>query len=562
MNTFMRYLWKEWRDHRVVVVGIALAVPLLLLMARYFVPQHFLDDPIFAQAGAWGALAITMLAFASDLVPGESRRGRLVFLARMPDGLPQAFRAKMFFLVGVLAAAPLYGLVAGACFGGWPTEGLDAAGGYVLLLLCAAPWIFAVSCWLPRGALALPATGLALALFALPFYLIHLWNPGYEPTAGDAVFWGVALGIGAFGVAWISFTRGFRYGGTFLSAGWRGLVASFVLLVPAYAYGGYRVHEWRTVDPASDEFRIVQVHVGEDDRYLFLNTAMELRGGEQRAHHALIVDVRDGSWRRVGLGFDVLEHITWRELKPARVVALYRPETTTEDETNPERQKMWVDWYDTRTGERFKSGWSNRRPEEVDQLAFSDREPWERGAARILRIGLGYLVYRNGPWQVADSVRRKVYALPKDKLRPHYPMVLPQGWQITRNGERVLYDPETGEEKPWDVPGVVLSVLRDGRLVIENDNKYAIFDPETREQLELEPPGRIYEIGLDQHFRTWADHGESIVRLDLETRRFETVVADVTAVALDEQRVLVLDDSRRIVRIDRATGERKVVFPR
>ncbi|MHC4849202.1 MAG: hypothetical protein ACYTEG_12200, partial [Planctomycetota bacterium] len=76
----MRYLWKEWRDHRVVVVGIALAVPLLLLMARFFVPQHFLDDPIFAQSGAWGALAITMLAFASDLVPGESRRGRLVFL--------------------------------------------------------------------------------------------------------------------------------------------------------------------------------------------------------------------------------------------------------------------------------------------------------------------------------------------------------------------------------------------------------------------------------------------------------------------------------------------------
>ncbi|MHC4847368.1 MAG: hypothetical protein ACYTEG_02830, partial [Planctomycetota bacterium] len=387
-------------------------------------------------------------------------------------------------------------------------------------------------------------------------------NPGYEPTSGDAVFWGVALGLGAFGVAWISFTRGFRYGGTFLSAGWRGLVASFVLLVPAYAYGGYRVHEWRTVDPSSDEFRIVQVHVGEGDRYLFLNTAMELRGGEQRAHHALIVDTKDGSWRRAGIGFDVIEHITWRDLQPARVVALYRPESTTEDETNPEWQKTWVDWYDTRTGERFKSGWSNRRPEEVDKLAFSDREPWERGAARIIRIGLGYLVFRNGPWQVADSVRRKVYALPKDKRRAHYPMVLPQGWQITRGKERVLYDPETGEEKPWDIPGVVLSVLRDGRLVIENNKKYAIYDPETRAQLELEPPGRIYEVGLDQHFRTWGDDGESIVRLDLETLRFETVVADVTAVALDEQRVLVMDDSRRIVRIDRTTGERKVLFPR
>ncbi|MHC4939496.1 MAG: hypothetical protein ACYTHK_11045 [Planctomycetota bacterium] len=561
MHSFGRYLWKEWRDHRVVVLGIALSVPLLLLLARFLVPQKFVDDPIFAQAGAWGAFAITMLAFASDLVPGESRRGRLVFLARMPAGLPMAFRAKIVFLIGAIATAPVYGFFVGSCFGGWYGHEIGLLLGHALLLVCVAPWIFAVSCWLPRGALALPATGLVLALLALPFYLLHLWNPGFEPTAEDALFWGVALGLGALGVAWISFTRGFRYGGTFLSAGWRGLLASLVLLLPAYAYGGYRVHEWRTVDPSSDGFEIEQVQFGEGDRYLFVNAVMNLRGGKQRAHHALILDTSDGSWRRVGLAFDVFEHITWRDLRPARVVPLYRPDTATEDERNPEWQKMWVDWYDTRTAERFKSGWSNRRPKEVDKVAFSGREKWERGYARVMRLGLGHMVYANGPWKIADSVRRKVYALPKNERRQRFPMVLPQGWYLLRDGRGVLTDPETGEERTCDWPGAVESVLADGRLILRQDERYSLFDPGSGDAVDLETKGRIHDVGLDAHFRTWADT-ESIVRLDTATGRFETVVNKGKAVALDERRVIVVEDDRRIVRIDRATGERKVLFGR
>ena len=559
-----RYLWKEWRDHRVVVFGIALAVPLLLLLSRFLVPQRFIDDPIFPQAGAWGALAMTVLAFASDLVPGESRRGRLVFLARMPDGLAHAFRAKIVFLVGVMVLAPLYGFVVGAGFAGWPAEGLGIVGGHVLLLVCAAPWIFAVSCWLPRGALALPATGLALALFALPFYLLHLWFPDYRPTSGDVVFWAITLGLGAFGVAWISFTRGFRHGGTFLAAGWRGLLASLVLLTPAYAYGSYRVHEWSAVDPGDDEFRIVQVMTGADDRYLFLNTTMELRGGKQRAHHALIVDTRDGSWRRAGVSFDVLEHLTRSELADCRVVRLHRPETTTEDERNPDWTKMWTEFYDTSTGERFKSGWSNRQPTEVGELAYSDREPWERGYARIVRCGLGYLVYRDGPWQLADPIRRKIYKLPRTKGRIHYPFVLPDGWLVSRGEERFLVDPDTGEETPWDVPGVVFSVLRDGRYLVVDEKRYYVVDPVTRARIEIERSSRsgLYSLDLDDHFRTWSEGGESIVRLDVANRRFVTVHAGSRAVALGHGRILAVEDTRRVVRIDLESGEKKVLWPR
>jgi len=379
-RAFPRYLWKEWRDHRVVLAGIAIAVPALLVLARVLLPQKFVDDPILSQIGAWGSLAIATLALATDLVPGEARRGRLAFLARMPDGLRLAFRAKMAFLVLALAAAPVYGFVCGACLGGWHADGLEFVAGYALLLLCAAPWIFAISCWLPRGALALPATALVLALAALPFYLLHLAFPGYRPLVDDAIGAAVFLAAGALFVAWFSFTRGYRHGGTFLSAGWRGLAASAVLLLPAYAYGGYRVHEWTAVDPAAPEFFIKQVQAGEGDRYLFVNATMKLRGGRQKAHHALVVDAKDGSWRRAGVAFGTFEH----GVAAARVVPLHDPASATRDERNPEWTKTWTHWYDGATGERFKSAWSNARPEEVDAVAFAHRAPRPR-VARLHR---------------------------------------------------------------------------------------------------------------------------------------------------------------------------------
>ena len=93
------YIWKEWRDHRTVVFGIAICVPLLLLIARFALPQNVVASEVFVQVAAWGTLAIAVLALGSDLVPGEVRRGRIPFLARMPADLGVAFAAKLVFLL-------------------------------------------------------------------------------------------------------------------------------------------------------------------------------------------------------------------------------------------------------------------------------------------------------------------------------------------------------------------------------------------------------------------------------------------------------------------------------
>ena len=71
MRLFRNFLWKEWRDHRVVVLGILGAVPLLLLLARFALPEAIATDPVFVHVAAWGTLAIALLRSRENGMKGR-----------------------------------------------------------------------------------------------------------------------------------------------------------------------------------------------------------------------------------------------------------------------------------------------------------------------------------------------------------------------------------------------------------------------------------------------------------------------------------------------------------
>ncbi|MHC4954697.1 MAG: hypothetical protein ACYTGZ_12495 [Planctomycetota bacterium] len=566
MRLFRSFLWKEWRDHRAVVLGILAAVPPLLLIARFALPESIATDPVFVHVSTWGTLAIAVLAFGSDLVPGETRRGRLAFLARLPADLGVAFAAKVVFLLLAILFAPAFGFLVSAMLAGWPAGGMEFLGYPLLAVLYVAPWIFAVSCWLPRGALTLPGTALALALFALPFYLVHVWHPRFFPTTGDFVFWGAALGLGAFVVAWISFTRGYRFGRGFVGAGWRGLVATLVLVLPAYAYTGYRVSEWKSVDPSSDEFVVRNFVRGESGRYAFASTHMLLRDGQRVSHHALLIDLRDGSWRRMGSAgslFTPIETLGYWEDSP--VLRLDDPSSA-----NLNGKSRWCDYLDADTAKVIKSGWSHLELPAVEQRFARDRPGYLGKRRRGWWLGLGWSVMDGVKRGVADPFRKKIFPWPG---RTWNIAVRPGRWLVRVAGTKQklrweLYDPETGAREDTALPIGNFRLLPDGRVLTHDGDRWVVSDPGTGERMSLDigDASDLQQVRTTWLFKLWGpDRIMRIARLDPATLAFayaKGARGRFEPMRVDRESVLGIEDRKRIVRVYPGSDRRDVVFPR
>src|SRR5690606_3291434 len=96
----------------------------------------------------------------------------------------------------------------------------------------AAPWAFAVSCWLPRGASVLPATALTLALVVAPPILVGA-NYRVPVGTGEVVAAALLLFAGGLLAAWLSFVRGLRFGRRPATA-FYGLAAAAVFVLPSW----------------------------------------------------------------------------------------------------------------------------------------------------------------------------------------------------------------------------------------------------------------------------------------------------------------------------------------
>jgi len=346
MRIFGAFLRKEWLDQRGLVAGLGGFLLLAALILGAVLPRALLRSPLFASAGGLAGLGLAAAFLGSDLIPGEKRRGRMGFLMRLPGGLGTIFLAKATLLLAVLLGFSLFGYLAGGAAsallaGGAWLPGLD-------LLWPLAPaialWAFTVSIWLPRGTLALPAAFVLLAAFLLPAWLIGRMALGYTPSVRAVESFFYLLCLGALPVAWLSFRRG-RLPGVL-----RGLVATFVLFLPAWGYAAQQVYDWNHFDPGEEAVAISSACLGRGERFLFFD-AQESGG----PNHVVRLDLETGAWSTLGGPQDRLMVKTGQ----GRAVAILVVDA--EQELRKERHDLyWGRRFDPRTGEALESLWSPR----------------------------------------------------------------------------------------------------------------------------------------------------------------------------------------------------------
>jgi len=312
---FLVHLWKEWRDHRMLV----LAQMLIVAVGSGLIVWLTGDPDTGGEAQRMLAPAVLLLAsvttllLGGDLVAGELRRGKHRLLSRLPDAVPRAFLAKVVALVlsGVVAAA--VGLLSAELV--WRsvgTGGLDLwtsetwLGGSAWILVAfpiVAVWTLAASCWIRQGSLALPGAVIVLGVVLLPFAWIVRWHPDIRPLPFDLVAVPAVIGVAGLVAAYRSFTRGLRFGGGGASA-IAVLPLALLLCVPAWGLGYRRLVQWTTVRPEAQSFQIGEVLLGEGGRFAFVEARNSSDHWTKPPYRTLAVNLRDGSWRDTGVSWE------------------------------------------------------------------------------------------------------------------------------------------------------------------------------------------------------------------------------------------------------------------
>ena len=573
----MSYLWKEWRDNRAVVIGYLISLPLLQLLAALVVPGKVIGDAAFATLSAAAGLGVAALAFGSDLVPGEARRGTLGFLDRLPRGLTAAFLGKAAFLLLTAGLFTGFGLATA-----WLVQSIfaDVSGLdpriqlYGVLAVCFFCWVFVVSTWLPRGTLALPATAIVLGLFALPIYLALQANPGlaFAGDADDIFHWWLIAG--SFGAAWLCFARGRRFGRGAWASAWRGLVVLVLLFTPAWGHVAVKVSDYRYFDAEDENLVISEGYLGSGGRYLFLNGRMASRG--KRPTHAFIVDLEDGSWRKAGgpddwfLPVGELGSAWWKMRRTRAIPAVARREAGTE-----RKGKWWMHYHDGRSAEVVKSGWSDMRFPEVESL--HPRGPTHVPDGFRLAVGprgLGYEVENRRGTSYFDPFREKLY--PRRTLAQYSRVYIRPGEWLARIDDRyLLLDPDTLQERPATEVERINWMLDDGRVVTTRDDNLVVIAPATGEVTDVGvgyntlgvarfPDGRWLMIIAT------GDQRAGYARLDPKTLAVDPIPAldglafgdfDLLAVE-DDDTFLGIYKKRQIVRVRVGGDTRELLFPR
>lgn len=566
MRTFLLslrlYYWKEWRDHRAIVIGFLIAMPVLLGLAGALLEGHTFHGGGMRFFVVAASLLVATFAVGADLVPGEARRGRLEFLRRLPGDLHHAYLGKLAFLLSIYALFPAYGhgvaWLVGQALGGEAATGralVDLPAWMVSGSLAVALWAFVVSCWLPRGALAVPAALLVLGLFALPVVLACLRYPSLDPQAG---LWLGVLAAGAPVVGWWSFAGGRRFAGGIGASAWRGLLALALLFVPAYARTAVDVYDLFHLDPRDRDFAMEAGWLGEGGRHAFVNVTAH------GATHAVVVDLTTGEWRRDGDIGDSFSHPAWTRLPRASRAKTPLPLVMRIVHSQHGPLGNWCTYLDGKTAQPKKSGWTGMRLEEVEsrlhELAPIPPDFRPRGAAGLGLYGQG----RAGREGVYDPFRGRAYFGLRTRER-HDICVRPGRWIVRgRDDPRyLLYDPDTNMTSAVR-GGITLtadfSLLDDGR-VLEGS---AVLDPETGKLQRLE--------SADTAVLARTPDGAQLLRVGHRLARLagsEMAYADgvagseFTIVGVpDEETALVICNRKHLVRVRFGRTAREVLFPR
>lgn len=536
MRLLGSYLWKEWRDHRAVLIGMVLAVPLLLVVMGLSLPRKAFDYDGFAGVVALACLATFVVSLTTDLVPGEARRGHLLFLERLPGGLGAAFRGKLLLFAAGATLFAAYGYLAGAITcrlvaGAWPAA--PSPGTVTGIGAIAALWTFAVSCALPRGALSVPAVAALALLLGLPIFACWRIDP-----AGPESWWrweSAALwGAGGIVAAWAAFRRRGP-----LRAGRACLVVGAVCATPYWADAAYYAF--------CPEPLITDGYVGEGGRYAFLNRVRKAREHVpretymSRALPPVIVDLRTGVAREVGSPqerFRARSTASY-ESTPQRYVALglhvldartAQPAQPTEQELRdarraatpwrlPDGRRLW--WFAKRLEAEAKDG----GVEVVE-------EPWEEWSSLL---GFGF----EGPRSFYDLSRRRFYKRAELGLRGYTRFrIRPGRWVVLKKDTYELFDPDARTLAP--VAGLMGgdhlgAMLDDSRLFVGRGTTVLLLDPETGAATPVALPHGTHVIdpGHGTHrtpdgrrvFRLWDGSRSAFGRFDPATDTLTTTGA-------------------------------------
>jgi hypothetical protein len=87
MRVFLAHLRKEWREHRAVLLGVALAIPLLLAIGCAASDALAFGMPLAFPWVVAAGTALTVLGLATELWAGEARRDGLLLLRRTPGAV-------------------------------------------------------------------------------------------------------------------------------------------------------------------------------------------------------------------------------------------------------------------------------------------------------------------------------------------------------------------------------------------------------------------------------------------------------------------------------------------
>jgi hypothetical protein len=660
MKLLATAVWKEWRDQRVGVIAFGLMVPTLFALAFLFVPGKWASAPLVPTVAAFGGFAIAALAIGADLVPGELRRNRLAFVARLPIDLRGLFVAKLLFFVAALGAFAawtyLCATTASATLrhGPWfpaidwsawfPRDSFNVSKGnepWGWIALACATWIFAVSCWLPRGTLAFPAALASLAAWLSPIVGAFWLHRGMQFHAGELNLVAAWLAFAGLLVAALSFTKGLRHGGPWRSRLTWCAGSAFGAFVPLYGWAELRVVEFCHVDPSAASFRMAPVALGTNGRYAFVTGYHDLDQShgvpEWSAAHALVVDLEQGTWREAGepgqhfecevaSGMNpwptrlnpsaavllVEESSGWREPRHEDLVGGLDA-TTAQPLTAEQWKPLLVRPGVLRTGLANRAHsfllmpdgrrcWSTGKDLYTDDV--DGRERKLPGAATnhywFRPIGLGF----SGETSVYDCTRERVIHPPPQIMNVEY--VRAGKWLVHAVTSKnlpsglMLWDPDSDTLSPLlgvdsslvrvdhhtDHREYVIAMVPDGRLlVVSSGGSLLLVDPESGARSELKAPAEFATKCCFGWSRGFLPSGELVLtlnmlwtsgsrpgralfaRLDWHHDQiafagpFEDVSGDLLGCP-DRDTLVVVDDSRRIVRAHFDGRPTETLFPR
>ncbi len=621
MRVLRVFLWKEWREQRWILAGLAGGLVVAMAILAVFLPARTWR-PGFTYDWVVGMCVLAALfTVGSDLLSREMRRERLQFLERAPAGLPMAFAAKLIFFVAVMAGAAAFGIALAAGVA-WVRTGALPAGFFEKLDETAAPmlvagilWVFAVSAWVRTNAMALPSAVLLLAVFLLPWWFVITTFQGFDP--GELYLF-VLLGVvGAVVTAWWSFVKGVARARPRRVVVLGGLLVAAISFLPSWALAAVRTHEWSRL-----EYRLGSSYLGTGGRYAWMNVQRQrvrspLGDGTWTGSRstALRLDLETGEWSRLGTVEEssVMADFDWswtyrRLLGPGACSLLSLHDQSTDETIR----------FDGRTGERIHPGTSPGAPElEVEPADFGLEEfpPLTRSRWSIDRLGIGYrLIWRRRE----EASSRVLYYDPTRELCIDHAgleqaaggadlgwlCVLPGRWlAMDPEGKRRFWlDPVSGEREACDLierHERVAAVIDDGTLLLLTGDSVCVADPESGERRPIQLPGpggeprAIDDLQLaDQTHRPLEADSPVIVLLsfwcscDRTTRThrcgcpYRPALLDLAAgtiewpspelglspdvhvgpITCDGPRMIGIEDVRRLVRYDFAAATREVIF--